>query len=293
MRFLCLLPLLATAIGAAELKDLAYVPEGDPLQTLDLYLPDKAEGARPVVVAIHGGGWAIGDKSNRSFVQPKARWFNQHGFIFTSINYRLSPAIQHPAHVEDVCSAIAWVQTHIGRYGGDPSKIYLLGHSAGAHLAALAAVDQQRLKKAGAKPGSIRGAILLDGAGYDIPKQMRTGSPLARVEGMYADAFTLDPKVQANASPALRVTVKPPPFLILHVKHRRDAASQAQILERALEAKGGKITVVPVYGKTHMTINGDFGRPGDPTTQAAAEFLGLPTEPKPRRKKLRNGPASK
>ena len=290
---LLLLPLLLIAAQAAELKDIPYLKDATPLQKLDLYLPDKGEAPHPVVIAIHGGGWAIGDKKNHSFVQPKTRWFNEHGYIVASVNYRLSPAVRHPAHIEDVCSAIAWIQQHIARHGGDPRRIYLLGHSAGAHLAALAAVDQKRLREAGAKPSAIQGAILIDGAGYDVPRQMRTGTPLARVEGMYAEAFTLDPAVQRDASPTLKVDRKPPPFLILHVKNRIDSKLQSEGLARALESKGGTAEVVPVWGKTHMTINRDFGRPGDATTEAAARFLGLPVEPAPPRRKLRNGPASK
>ena len=285
--------LLALAAHATELKDIPYVPNGDPLQKLDLHLPEKGPSPQPVIVAIHGGGWAIGDKSNASFLAPKTQWFNDHGFIVASVNYRLSPAVKHPAHIDDVCASIAWIQQHIKKHGGDPNQLYLLGHSAGAHLAALAAVDQKRLKAAGVKPSGIRGAILIDGAGYDIPRQMRTGSPLARVEGMYADAFTLDPATQRDASPALRVTIKPPPFLILHVKRRADATAQAELLSRALEAKGGNVTVVPIWGKTHMTINRDFGRPGDATTRAASMFLGLPVKTAPSRRDLRNGPASK
>jgi acetyl esterase/lipase len=292
MKSLMLLTLLLVA-DAADLRDIPYVADADPLQKLDLHLPEAAKTLQPVVVAIHGGGWAIGDKKNHSFVQPKTDWFNDHGFIVASVNYRLSPAVKHPVHIEDVCQAIAWIQKHIGKHGGDPNQLYLLGHSAGAHLAALAAVDQKRLKAAGVDPGGIRGAILIDGAAYDVPKQMRTGTPLARKEGMYANAFTLDPDTQKDASPALQVTVKPPPFLILHVKHRADSATQAGTLQRALEAKGGSVTVVPVYGKTHMTINRDFGRIGDPTTKAAATFLGLPQTAKPPREKLHNGPASK
>lgn len=292
MKFLLSIALLTFA-QASELKDIPYVKDGDPLQKLDLYLPETGKEPHPVVVAIHGGGWAIGDKTNRTFVQPKTGWLNEHGFIVASVNYRLSPKVTHPAHIEDVCQSIAWIQKHIARHGGDPKRIYLLGHSAGAHLAALAAVDQKRLRAAGVDPRAIRGAILIDGAGYDLPRQMRTGTPLARDAGMFVKAFTLDPKVQQDASPALKVTAKPPPFLILHLKNRRAATTQAEVLAQALRSKGGSVTVVPVFGKTHMTISWNLGRPGDATTRATARFLGLPVAPEPLRKKLRNGPASK
>ena len=270
-----LLPLLlATAAHAKVLRDIPYVKHGDPLQKLDIHLPDKKpETPRPVLVAIHGGGWSIGDKTNASFIQPKTSWFLDQGFVVVSINYRLSPAVEHPAHIEDVCAAIAWVEKNIGKRGGDPEKIYLLGHSAGAHLAALAAVDRERQKEAGMKPENLKGVILLDGAGYDVPKQMKDGPAIPRLQEMYRDAFTDDPEVQRDASPALRVSSTPPSFLILHVARRQDSRRQSQLLADALESHGGKTTVTAVAGKSHATINRDLGKPGDPTTVAVAAFL--------------------
>lgn len=274
-----LLLLAATLVScAATFKDVPYVAGGDPLQCLDLYVPPgKSEEPRPVVIAIHGGGWAYGKKDSRGFVQPKTRWFLQHGFLVASINYRLSPAVTHPAHIGDVCAAIAAVQQRVAQKGGDPGKIYLLGHSAGAHLAALAAVDRERLTQAGADPAGIRGVILLDGAAYDVPRQIAAArSP--SMETIYRNAFTDDPATQRDASPTLKVAkynATPPPFLILHISSRRASTLQAEGLAKALRAAGGEARVVAVPDKTHVTINRDFGRPDDPTTTAAAEFLDL------------------
>lgn len=271
-----LLPLLAATLFscAGTVEDIAY--GGHALQKLDLHLPaGRSDRARPVIIAIHGGGWAFGDKSNSGFLKPKTRWFNHRGHLVASINYRLSPAVTHPAHVEDVCRAIAWVQDHIAEHGGDPENIHLLGHSAGAHLAALAAVDRDRLEKAGADPGAIRGVILLDGAAYDVPRQIQDAR-VPRMERMYRTAFTDDPEVQRDASPTLvvaRFDATPPPFLILHVATRPTSKDQSERLARALRAKGGEATVVAVEDKNHMTINRDLGKPGDPTTGAVAEFV--------------------
>ncbi|GAA5478592.1 alpha/beta hydrolase [Haloferula helveola] len=276
MKPILLLFAAALVSCAATIEDVPYVENGHELQKLDIHAPlRKSESPRPVVVAIHGGGWAFGDKSNSGFLRPKTGWFKRHGFVVVSVNYRLSPEVTHPGHIEDVCKAIAWVEKNIAKHGGDPQQIYLIGHSAGAHLAALAAVDQTRLKKAGGDPAAIRGVILIDGACYDVPRQMRSGTPFAKDDGMYAKAFTTDTKVQRDASPASKVTAKPPPFLILHVKNRRDSTEQSEILARALRKKGGKVVVEGIYGKNHMTINSSFGLPDDATTKAAAQFLGL------------------
>jgi arylformamidase len=266
---------LMLGLQAKVLRDLPYAGKGSsPLQVLDLHVPDERRAKpRPVFILIHGGGWRTGDKSNKHFADPKTSWLLDGGYIVASINYRLSPAVRHPAHVEDICQALAWVQRHAAGYGGDPKRIYLLGHSAGAHLAALAAVDVPRLKAAGADSSGIQGVILLDGAGYDIPVQypfLREGSVMQK---MYRDAFTDDPSRQRDASPVHRVTTKPPPFLILHVTRRLDSPRQSRLLAEALRGKGGTAEVVPVAGKSHGTINGDCGKPGDPVTLAIARFL--------------------
>ena len=107
----------------------------DELERLDVYAPRGASRA-PVVVFVHGGEWTRGDKAAVSF---KPKFFNQNGIVFVSINYRLSPAATHPAHVSDVAAAIRWVHEHCGRFGGDPKKIVLMGHSAGCHLVTLVA----------------------------------------------------------------------------------------------------------------------------------------------------------
>ena len=122
MRWLVIL--LTTCLSAhAEVKrDLAYVAEGHERQKLDLYVPEKrGKEAMPVLIAIHGGAWAFGDKANHGFAKPKFAWFNQQGFIVASINYRLSPAVTHPAHIQDVSKAVAWVGKNIAKYGGDPN----------------------------------------------------------------------------------------------------------------------------------------------------------------------------
>ena len=276
MMIRCLLALtfLASLLPARELRDLPYVESPTPEQKVDLYLPDTG-GDHPVVIAIHGGGWTLGQRDMGRFVQPKARWLNRNGFIFASIGYRLAPAVQHPGQIEDVCAAIAWVQKNIARYQGDPRQIYLLGHSAGAQLAALAAIDKRRLVAAGGDPSVIRGVILLDGAGYDIPAEVGGIAPFPSLSWMYPRAFTSDPAVQRDASPIHHIDHRCPPFLILHPQNRGHAGRLSHLLSQALQKQGGFAAVIAVPGKTHGTISKDLGKRRDPTTRAVAAFLGL------------------
>ncbi|GAA5484151.1 alpha/beta hydrolase [Haloferula sargassicola] len=275
-RLLLLIALILPAAAGEVLRDIPYVRGGTGQQKLDIYLPDHAaEGRHPVVIAIHGGGWKLGNRSMPRFVQPKTRWLNREGFIVVSIGYRLTPEVRHPAHIQDVCAAIAWVQKNIARHHGDPDQLYLLGHSAGAHLAALAGTDFDRLQKAGADPAAIRGVILLDGAGYDIPGELAGEMSFPALRQMYLDAFTADPKVQRDASPIHHADHRCPPFLLLHVTTRADSTLQSQRLAAALEKHGGFAKVVAVPGKTHGTISRDLGKRGDPVTRAVAAFLGL------------------
>ncbi len=176
---------LATASqkdGSGMTEDLnipyASMPGVDPnLLSLDIYKPKSSstnpqQTNKPVVVMIHGGGWRTGDKGNAPQGRQKASFFTGHDFVYVSVNYRLSPAVQHPAHVEDVAKALAWVADHIAGYSGDPKRIFLMGHSAGAHLAALVTADEAYLNKLGKSPSMLSGVILLDSAGYDIPAKL-------------------------------------------------------------------------------------------------------------------------
>lgn len=278
VRALLFLLILVSLTQAKVLQDLPYAgAESRALQKLDLFIPDEEfEGVRPIVILIHGGGWVAGDKSNDNFAQPKTNWLMKQGFIVASINYRLAPAAKHPAQIEDVCQAIAWIQGHAQRYGGDPARIWLLGHSAGAQLAALAAVDEERQKAAGVNATGLRGVVLLDGAGYDIPVQYATLNKRGVMDNIYRKAFTDDAEIQRNASPVHRVTVKPPSFLILHLEQRPGSSAQAKLLAAALQAKEGQVKVLAIEGKNHGTISADCGKQGDVVTEAVAAFLRNP-----------------
>ena len=157
-------------------RDVVYREGGDPvLQALDVYAPPTAAGQpaapeRPVLVYVHGGAMFRGDKRN---VGAKPAFFCNRGWVLVSLNYRLSPAVAHPAHVEDAAAAVAWVTRNIQRYGGDPSRMALVGHSAGALIAALLATDQRRLGAHGLGLDVWDAVVLLEGQEYDVESRMR------------------------------------------------------------------------------------------------------------------------
>ncbi len=245
------------------------------LTSLDIYAPKALKNA-PVMIMIHGGGWQIGDKSGRGLNENKIPFFAENGFIYVSINYRLSPAVKHPAHIEDCAEAVAWVHDNIAKYGGDKNKIFVMGHSAGAHLAALVATDERRLQKFGKDLAVIKGVILLDGAGYEIPKQM-SGLELfgGILNRMYVNAFTLDGAVQKDASPYYHISPGKniPPFLIFTAGGRIASVNQSKLMIDALQKAGVQAKTIDDPAKVHNTINSQFGLPDEMITKRSKEFL--------------------
>jgi acetyl esterase/lipase len=245
------------------------------LTSLDIYAPKLAKQA-PVMIMIHGGGWSNGDKKNRGLNDNKIPFFTDNGFIYVSINYRLSPAVTHPEHIKDVAEAVAWIHDNIRKYGGDKDKIFVMGHSAGAQLAALVATDDSRLKAHNKKLSVIKGVILLDGAGYDIPTQMKRLEFFGGVLGnTYEQAFTTDETVQKDASPYHHVAKGKniPPFLLLTAGGRVASVNQSKQLAEALTKAGVKAETIDYAEMNHMTINRNFGLANEMITQKSKEFL--------------------
>ena len=238
--------------------------------SLDLYVPPEAKQA-PIVVWIHGGGWRRGDKR---MVSSKPAYFCNRGMILASINYRLTPATDVRGEATDVADAIHWLVEHAKEYGGDPKQIILIGHSAGAHLAALVATDHEYLKNAGVDPADIRGVILLDGAGYNVERQIKE-SRLPALRNLYLNAFGHDPDEWQALSPLLHVEENRtyPPVLILYVNSRRDSTAQSVALSERLREVGSQAEAIGYDEKSHATINREFGLPDDQPTEAASKFL--------------------
>jgi acetyl esterase/lipase len=272
-KFLVLLPLLFAAVPAAAQsvppREIAY--GAAPLQKLDFHSAAKANA--PLVVFVHGGGWKRGDKGNATGA-AKVSHFVARGYAFASVNYRLVPGATVEQQAQDVADALAWLAMHASDLGIDPRRIVVMGHSAGAHLAALVATDPSYLQKAGWGLDRLAGVVLLDGAAYDVPAQMRDGP---RIMGdTYAAAFGSDPARQRLLSPTLQAGApNARDFLILHVE-RADGTRQSEALGRALTAAGAHVTVQGFAGRGlrgHMEINRQLGDPDYPATAVVDRFI--------------------
>lgn len=159
----------AIASGSRRTKDIPYVSAGTSgadRHTLDVYQPRQPQTTRrPVVVFIHGGAWDSGSKNLYAFV---GRRLAKQNVVAVLINYRLAPTVQVPDMADDCAYAVSWTQKHIAEYGGDPNRIFIMGHSAGGGLAALLTTDDELFTKIGLTQNPIKGAILDDPGGLDM-----------------------------------------------------------------------------------------------------------------------------
>jgi arylformamidase len=205
-------------------------------------------------------------------VQAKPRAFVDRGFVFVSAGYRLLPEATIKEMAGDLAKAIRWVHDHAGEYGGDPDRIFVMGHSAGAQLAALICTDHRYLKAEGLSPSILKGCVPVDGDTYDVPEQIATVE--ARRAGIYRQKFG-DEASQKDLSPVTHVAGGEgiPPFLILHVADHPETRGQSQRLAKVLREAGVAAKTFPAEGKDHGTINSELGLPDDEPTKVLFEFL--------------------
>ena len=257
----------SSAPPPAGTRELAY--GADPKQRLDLLVPANSQRA-PLLLFVHGGGWSIGDK--RTGAGVKAAHFTAQGWAFASANYRLVPGATVEQQAADIAGAIAFLRAQAAENGLDPDRIVLMGHSAGAHLAALVGTDPRYLKAAGVPIGAVRGVALLDGAGYAIADQMaRPGNPVA---AMYDAAFGPTKARQDALSPTLHAAApNVANWLILPIQRRDDSKAQSEALAAALRPAGASAKVLPVPGESHGSLNKGLGEAGDFATGEVDKFL--------------------
>jgi len=227
----------------------------------------------PLVAFVHGGGWTRGDMT---MVDGSAKLTHWHslGYAVASIDYRLVPQATVEDEAADVAEATAFLHGNAARLGFDASRMVLVGHSAGAHLAALIGTDPKWFNGAGLNMDAVRGVVLLDGAAYDVSRQLSIGAPL--MQRTYVQAFGSNPERQKRLSPTLQAA-KPnaPAFLILHVQ-RPDGITQSEALAGALRAAG---TAVEIHGfpgtglAGHAAINRQMGQADYPATAALDRWL--------------------
>ncbi len=243
----------------------------DALQKLDYWKPSKI--GSPLVIFVHGGGWKRGDKGNTTG-EEKSGHYIQQGYAFASINYRLVPSATVEQQAQDVANAIAYLIGQSESLGFDSNRIVLMGHSAGAHLSALVGTDMRYLQQAKLGPNTLRGVIPLDGACYDVPRQIALGGDF--MNDTYIQAFGNEKERQLALSPTHHATApNAPAFLILHVQ-RVDGAAQSRALATALQKAGTLADVRGFEGtglKGHAEINRRLGDPSYPATPVVDEWL--------------------
>lgn len=243
---------------------------------LDVHHPSPLDplAKRPVVVYVHGGGWGRGDKRLGNSL---AGAYVDRGAVFVSVNYRLAPETRYPGFLEDLAAAVRWVKDNVARYGGDPDRLYLVGHSAGAHLVALLATDPQFLKRQGLPVDAFRLVVPVDTASFNFLVDPY-GMFVNRQKKIREDAFGTDRAIYAAASPTLVAAKARPgslsPFLIFVGSKREDAVEQSNAFALALRQSGNQGSVVPL-DLGHARINQAIGDAGSPLAQALLSKMEL------------------
>ena len=253
-------------------RDIPYAESADSRQKVDIYAPEGAKHL-PVVFWIHGGGWQSGD---RTAIQLKPQAFVDKGFVFVSTGYRLLPDVEMGVIFRDIAKSFHWVHDHIAEHGGDPKRILVMGHSAGAQLAALICIDDRYLKAEGLSLAGIKGCVPVDGDTFDVPAIIETAETRLRVHGLpmpkwgHRLKFGNDPALHRDYSAVTHVAKGKgiPPFLILHVGDHPDTTAQAQRLEAVLKEAGIPAQRFAAQETNHSKLNENLGLPDDPPTKA-------------------------
>lgn len=226
---------------------------------LDVYAP-KGQKDFPVVLFVHGGSWRSGDKN---LYAALGQSLAADGIGCVICNYRLSPAVQHPAHVEDVAKAFAWTVENIGKYGGKKEQLFLCGHSAGGHLISLLVTDPQYLKAENHSAAEVKGIAALSGVFEIVPTMQVLQVP-----------FGKDEKVCKAASPLTHVTGKHPPFLIAYADNDFPKLDETALnMHAALQKASSPVELVKCKDRNHYTIIIQFVNSADPLNKAFRDFV--------------------
>jgi len=241
-------------------KDIVY-REGStlPKHRLDLFLPAGTNW--PVLIFIHGGGWTKGDKGliagGADVYENIGRFYTAQGIGTAVINYRLQPGVDWRTQLDDVATATAWVHSHISEYGGDPKRLFVSGHSAGAQLADRIGLDTQLLKAHGLLPTDICGVISVSGAGLDLADEKTY--ELGAMRSKYKQLFGTGGKGwEKAASPVTYAQPGAPPFLLLYAGwEKKQTQRQSQRLSEVLSTNGipNKIVVVPRQSHERIVVS--------------------------------------
>lgn len=237
--------------GSIMKADIAY--GSDALQKFDVYIPQKLTRNAPIVLYVHGGGWRQGDKTYEQMIVNKGAFFIAQGFIFISTNYRLLPSADPYTQAQDVAKALAMVQKRASLWGGDASKIVLMGHSAGAHLVALLTADPTLAKAQGATPW--RGTVALDSGTLNVPETM-----LLPHLPLFNDAFGKNnPIYWKKTSPQHQLSKAALPMMAVCSTERPGPCPQAAQYARQAKGVGAPSVNVLEVAMSHKEINDQLG----------------------------------
>ncbi len=186
----------------------AYTSPASARNKLDIYAPRKNKNPRNVMIFVHGGNWNAGDKGKYIFFGNR---FARKNIVTVLLNYRLSPGANYNDMAIDVAKAVEWTKNNIHHYGGNSEKIFIAGHSAGGHLAALVTVKDEYFDSLGVE-SPIKGTILIDAAGLDMYSYLKDDASDGGTK--YLNTFTKSQDAWKDASPIYHLKAEMPPFLI-------------------------------------------------------------------------------
>lgn len=241
--------LLSSCLSSKKIKDLAYADKGE-LNLLDVYRPNNKEKLHDVIVFIHGGSWDTGKKDTYWFL---GRNFARKGKVFVAINYPLSPRAQYQEMGYDCAEAVKWIKENIKQYGGNPDKIFLMGHSAGGHLAALINQDPKYFAKARIK-NPIKGVILDDPFGLDIDQYLKAQiNTDDEYVPRFLKVFSRDERAWKDASPMYKIdNINNPYLMFVGGKSFPAIKMQTPIFEQKMKADHKEVSLEVIEGKKHI-----------------------------------------
>lgn len=254
---------------AGELGSTVLSYGDDPRQQLRLYTR-RGAGRAPLVLYVHGGGWSAGSPDAGAHGQPAH--LTARGYAWATAGYRFVPSATVEQQAGDLAAAIAAARR---AKGVDPDRVVLIGHSSGGHLAALLGTDPRWLAGAGVPFEALRAVVLLDPAALDVRAILGSGAAGGTIDAFFRPAFGSDPARWDAVSPLAQAAApNTPGWLFLHDAANVLAGAQSQQLARDLVRAGASPVIVQsITDTSHLRLNDEIGRPGDPATAALDAFL--------------------
>jgi len=258
----------------------AYGPKGDienvaygehARNKLDVFAPKTRIGNEPapIILMVHGGGWCVGDKTMKNTTTNKVDRWTPLGFMFIAVNYPMvANGFDAYAQGEEIARAVTFVQAHAREWGGDPDRIIIMGHSAGAHLVSLVNADAKMRTKMGMK--QVLGTISIDAGAIDVPVQMPKA--VASLKERYKEAFGTTEESWLRASPYHLLDKTASPWLGICSSTRPDEiCTQTQSYVDKSRSLGVMADILPL-AKGHSALNSELGTKGE-YTDSVEKFM--------------------